>query len=260
MIKDKNTTFKRYLCCLLLKSQNYQRRLWMLSPSYTEILESEIVFSDQENINYWTEPNSKLLKSHSDRPLTAVNSYFRSIERLGESSYVPTDQEILYAWVVTRGIAEHTFVASGQRVVVYDVGGIRSERNKWIDCFEDVGALLFTVDIACWDQLLFEDETVNRMQEALILFDDTINSIRFFSTETALIFTKCDKLAAKLKTTPMKKFFPDFEGGDDLQNARAYITDRFISLNQHSDKNISIYYTSIADDEKSLGKVAVNFW
>ena len=38
-----------------------------------------------------------------------------------------------------------------------DVGGQRSERKKWIHCFQDVTALLFVVAISGYDQVLIED-------------------------------------------------------------------------------------------------------
>lgn len=54
---------------------------------------------------------------------------------------------------------------------LFDVGGQRSERRKWINCFENVTALLFLVAISEYDQSLYEDESINRMQESLALFD-----------------------------------------------------------------------------------------
>ena len=57
-----------------------------------------------------------------------------------------------------------------------DVGGTRGECLKWIHCFGNVGTILFTVDIACYDQILSEDHSVNRIQEALTLFDSIVNS------------------------------------------------------------------------------------
>ena len=41
-----------------------------------------------------------------------------------------------------------------------DVGGQRSERKKWIHCFEDVTALIFVVAINGFDMWLIEDESV----------------------------------------------------------------------------------------------------
>lgn len=42
---------------------------------------------------------------------------------------------------------------------LFDVGGQRSERKKWIHCFEDVTAIIFCVGMSEYDQVLHEDET-----------------------------------------------------------------------------------------------------
>lgn len=39
-----------------------------------------------------------------------------------------------------------------------DVGGQRSERRKWIHCFENVTSIMFLVALSEYDQLLFESE------------------------------------------------------------------------------------------------------
>ena len=140
---------------------------------------------------------------------------------------------------------------------MFDVGGTRFQRKKWIHCFENVDVVLFTVDIACWDQILSEDETVNRMQESLDLFNTIVKCRWFPKTSFVLIFTKLDKLAAKLKVSPIKNYFPDFEGGDELEAAVAYIIDRFTSL-VDSDKTIFVQRTSIVDDYQKLGKATMD--
>lgn len=43
-----------------------------------------------------------------------------------------------------------------------DVGGQRSERKKWIHCFEDVTAILFFVALSSYDLGLREDMAVVR--------------------------------------------------------------------------------------------------
>jgi guanine nucleotide-binding protein subunit alpha len=40
---------------------------------------------------------------------------------------------------------------------MFDVGGQRSERKKWIHCFDNVTAILFVVAISGYDQSLAED-------------------------------------------------------------------------------------------------------
>lgn len=41
---------------------------------------------------------------------------------------------------------------------MFDVGGQRSERKKWIHCFEGVTAVLFMAAISGYDQCLVEDK------------------------------------------------------------------------------------------------------
>lgn len=50
---------------------------------------------------------------------------------------------------------------------VYDVGGQRSERRKWMHCFDDVTAIIFVAAVSAYDQVLYEDATQNRIDEVL---------------------------------------------------------------------------------------------
>ena len=40
-----------------------------------------------------------------------------------------------------------------------DVGGQRSERRKWIHCFENVTSIIFLVALSEYDQILFEADS-----------------------------------------------------------------------------------------------------
>lgn len=130
---------------------------------------------------------------------------------------------------------------------MFDVGGQRSERKKWIHCFENVTTILFLVAISEYDQLLFEDETVNRMQEALTLFDSICNSRWFVKTSIILFLNKIDRFKEKLPVSPMKNYFPDYEGGVDYAAACDYILNRFVSLNQAEQKQIYTHFTCATD-------------
>lgn len=41
---------------------------------------------------------------------------------------------------------------------MFDVGGQRSERKKWIHCFEGVTSIIFCVALSDYDLVLAEDE------------------------------------------------------------------------------------------------------
>ena len=44
--------------------------------------------------------------------------------------------------------AEEEYVIDGVPFVVYDVGGQRNERRKWIHCFNDVTAIIFVAALS----------------------------------------------------------------------------------------------------------------
>ena len=58
----------------------------------------------------------------------------------------------------TTGITETHFDLGPVHYCIYDVGGQRSKRSKWIHCFENVNALMFLVAISGYDQCLAEDK------------------------------------------------------------------------------------------------------
>jgi guanine nucleotide-binding protein G(i) subunit alpha len=148
----------------------------------------------------------------TDKTKLTISSYFDSIDRIAAPDYIPNDQDVLRSRVKTTGITETTFIIGDLTYRMFDVGGQRSERKKWIHCFENVTTILFLVAISEYDQLLFEDETVNRMQEALTLFDSICNSRWFVKTSIILFLNKIDRFKEKLPISPMRNYFPDYEG------------------------------------------------
>jgi hypothetical protein len=55
-----------------------------------------------------------------------------------------------------------------------DVGGQKSERRKWIHCFQDVTSILFLVSLSGYDQCLVEDkDAVSRKLISLLKSSST---------------------------------------------------------------------------------------
>ncbi len=95
-----------------------------------------------------------------DISLDSAVYYFGAIDRMADPRYMPTDQDILRSRVKTTGITETAFKIGELTYKLFDVGGQRSERKKWIHCFENVTALVFLVSLSEYDQMLYEDESV----------------------------------------------------------------------------------------------------
>ena len=85
-------------------------------------------------------------------------SFFDDVDRLFAPNYIPNDQDVLRSRLRTTGITETIFDLGSLTYRMFDVGGQRSERKKWIHCFENVNCLLFLVAISGYDQCLVEDK------------------------------------------------------------------------------------------------------
>lgn len=147
---------------------------------------------------------------------------------------------------------ETTFVINNVTYRMVDVGGQRSERKKWIHCFENVTAIVFLVAISEYDQVLVEDPSVNRLQEALTLFDSICNSKWFTKTSIILFLNKIDLLAEKLARSPLSKYFADYMSGSQYEAARQYLFHRFVALNARPDSKQLYTHFTCATDTKQI--------
>ncbi|GBN66202.1 Guanine nucleotide-binding protein subunit alpha-11 [Araneus ventricosus] len=84
--------------------------------------------------------------------------YLSDLDRLSSPNYLPTQQDILRVRVPTTGIIEYPFDLDSIIFRMVDVGGQRSERRKWIHCFENVTSIIFLVALSEYDQILFESD------------------------------------------------------------------------------------------------------
>ncbi|KAG9099064.1 guanine nucleotide-binding protein subunit alpha [Ceratobasidium sp. UAMH 11750] len=204
-------------------------------------------------ISLWQDPGVReaVRRSREFQLNDSATYYFNSLDRMSSPTYLPTDQDILRSRVKTTGITETNFRVGELTYKLFDVGGQRSERKKWIHCFENVTALVFLVSLSEYDQMLYEDESVNRMQEALTLFDSICNSRWFVKTSIILFLNKIDLFAEKLPHSPMGDYFPDYTGGDNYDAACDYLLHRFVSLNQSAaSKQIYAHYTCATDTQQ----------
>lgn len=72
----------------------------------------------------------------------------------------------------------------------------------------------------------------NRMMESLLLFDSIVNSRWFVRTSIILFLNKVDIFKQKLARSPLGNYFPDYQGGADVNKAAKYLLWRFNQVNR----------------------------
>jgi len=167
---------------LALVPQNDTRRSIVLSMPPQ--IEADVMPRDVAEAirSLWRDPavHEAVRRSREFQLNDSAIYYFNAIDRMCQPSYQPTDQDILRSRVKTTGITETTFQVGELTYKLFDVGGQRSERKKWIHCFENVTALVFLVSLSEYDQMLYEDESVvcvSLLLFQIVSFDDAFRTV-----------------------------------------------------------------------------------
>ncbi|TFK45405.1 guanine nucleotide binding protein, alpha subunit [Heliocybe sulcata] len=170
--------------------------------------------------------------------MDSASYFFSEVLRIGTASYLPTETDVLRARAKSTGITETRFNMGQLSIHMFDVGGQRSERKKWIHCFESVTSIIFCTALSEYDQVLLEERNQNRMVESLELFDSVINSRWFLRTSIILFLNKVDVFKAKVPKVPLEKYFPEYTGGPDINKAAKFILWRYMQANR---AQLSVY-------------------
>ncbi|KAF8177581.1 heterotrimeric G protein alpha subunit 4 [Mycena galopus ATCC 62051] len=183
-----------------------------------------------------------------------LDYFFSGLDRFFDPAYVPSEQDIARVRVRTVGITETSFRLRDHEMVLVDVEGQKSERRKWIHCFQDVTAILFIVNLSGYDQCLVEDRDANQMQDAFTIWDSICHSQWFKNTSIILFLNHNDLFEEKIKTSDIRDFFPDFDGEPRSALAgRDYFKKRFGRLAQKAgrakEREIYIHVTTEADPD-----------
>ncbi|KAM4628987.1 guanine nucleotide-binding protein subunit alpha-14-like [Polymixia lowei] len=191
--------------------------------------------------------------------LDSTEYYMTNLDRIAAPDYIPTAQDVLRVRFPTTGIHDYSFNVKTITLRIVDVGGQKSERRKWIHCFENVTSLIFLASLSEYDQVLEERETDNRMLESLALFYTTIHSLWFLNTSIILFLNKTDILADKIQTSDLQKYFPGFTGKRrDAEDAKNFIRKMYEQQAHSRDKKeVKTLYPhfTCATDTNNIRKV-----
>ncbi|KAM8886647.1 guanine nucleotide-binding protein subunit alpha-14-like isoform 1-T2 [Spinachia spinachia] len=176
--------------------------------------------------------------------------YLTDLDRISQPSYIPDLQDILRVRVPTTGIIEYPFDMDNVIFRMVDVGGQRSERRKWIHCFEDVTSIIFLVALSEYDQVLAECDNENRMEESKALFKTIITYPWFQRASVILFLNKTDILKEKIMHSHVATYFPEFTGPQqDATAAQEFILKMYNEQNPDKDKAVYPHFTCATDTE-----------
>lgn len=181
--------------------------------------------------------------------------YLQDLTRIAAPNYIPTQQDILLARIRTTQIIMERYRIDGIDFEMYDVGGQRSERRKWIDCFDHVDAVIFVAALSEYDQTLAEAKRTNRMVEALELFRSVCNNAAFANTSIMLFLNKKDIFAEKILYSDIadQRPFCDYAGPPkDFDHGVMYFITKFKDCLIDDEFNDSFIHVTCATDTNNM--------
>jgi len=188
-----------------------------------------------------------IIDSHKD--------YLNDISRIASPDYRPTTQDVLIARVRTTQVVMEKYRIDNIDFEMYDVGGQRSERRKWIDCFDQVTAVIFVAALSEYDQTLAEAKRTNRMVEALELFRSVCNNRAFSNTSIMLFLNKKDIFEEKILYSDIaaQRPFCDYAGPTkDFDHGILYFIQKFKDCLIDDDFNDSFIHVTCATDTNNM--------
>jgi len=213
-----------------------------------------------ENVEaLWKEPAMKEIYANRAKLKIDDSSahFFDNVRRIATRSYIPTDEDILLVRHRTTGVIEQKFTIRGTAFHVFDVGGQKSERKKWIHCFEHVTAVIFVCSLSCYDEVMFEDDRKNAMADSLELFSEICNLRWFIQTAMILFLNKKDLFASKIQTVPLSvcPLFDDYDGDNSYDETVSFLRTQYEERN-NDPKTKQVYsHVTCATDKSNVEKV-----
>ena len=180
--------------------------------------------------------------------------FWDEIRQIADPEYVPSLKDCLLVNKRTTGVKEMEISESGIVFNIVDTGGQKSERKKWITCFDHVTAVIYVSSLNSFDQVMFEDYSANSMEDQFKLFGDICNQPALQKATMVLLLNQTDLFKEKIKRVPITEcsVFSDFEGDTkSFEETTAFIKEKFEGLNQGR-REILTHFTCAIDTPSTL--------
>jgi len=202
-------------------------------------------------------------------------------------SFRSSYEDFVRSRITTTSISDALYTIEGIPFHVFDAGGQRSERQKWIHLFEGISAVIFVAALDHFCSMLFEDESKNALEESLDLFEEIVNSKWFRRTHIILYLNKMDLFNERIRSGKSLRLFfnaesyrpknpryfdeyrgPDFVPTGDaeadekrldevVEAATDFILEQFVIRNHYTERPFSVHKSLSATDGAQVKKA---FW
>ncbi|KAF6776117.1 hypothetical protein AHF37_04383 [Paragonimus kellicotti] len=212
-------------------------------------------------------------RSNEFQLIDCAKYFLDKTEDLGRADYIPSEQDILRCRVLTSGIFETKFSVDKVNFHMFDVGGQREERRKWIQCFNDVTAIIFVAACSSYNMVLREDPSQNRVNESLELLGSIWSNRWLRNISVILFLNKQDLLTEKVLAgkSKIEVYFPHYatyqapadtlaeyhHDNPEVVRARFFFRDEFlrVTANNNGGRHYCYPHLTCAVDTENIRRV-----
>ncbi|KAF8635732.1 hypothetical protein AX15_000348 [Amanita polypyramis BW_CC] len=190
--------------------------------------------------------------------------FLNDLDRIARWDYTVDDNDIVRARLRTVGVQEYRLKLdrnwgnpgpiSPWEWRIYDVGGCRTLRSAWLPYFDNINVIIFLTPVSVFDENLWEDPRVNRLQDSTELWISICSSKLLAKSQLIHFLNKCDLLHRKLKRgIQLNKYLKSYgDRPNDVTSAVKYMREKFKDIQKrHSplSRTPYIYPTTVTDTE-----------
>jgi len=191
-------------------------------------------FEIQPNEDFWT-----------------IEYFMNGFDRIRQASYLPTFVDILHTEVGVVGLKE-THIEYKNSTFKFIDPRLYPGPHRWLHHFQDVDVVLYFVDLSEYDKQYYDEEGASDLQNTLDEFEKFCQNSCFIRTDVILLFNKKDLFEEKLSKRPLTICFPEYEGGNNYDEASQYVQKQFESRYVNCDSRDFYFHFVCAMDSDNV--------
>ena len=216
LMEDREVEQKRTLSRIPIEPEQFLQSIELIKQLWNDSSIQETYFRRREYPRFYVEN---------------IPYYIENLDRISQDSYLPSQADILHCRRATTCIIEIEIQIRSVPFVFVDVGGQRTQRQKWQHCLSDATAILFLVSSNEFDEYLREDHSTSRLDESCNVFETLVNYRYLQDISFILFLNKYDLLQEKIKICNIMDYCFDFRGNpNSLDDVKRYLSSRFSRL------------------------------